>query len=184
MASGQVSRVALIWILSGGTEQTENAPGGLGNASLAGEEPTMEDILASIRKIISEDEPVAMESPEDFAVDLKSDAELEVANFEGDGAVDDVLTSLDNPVDSSLDSLIPAAGATAALGATAAGVVDLDLEAALAEIDKEPDDLALEIPDIDDLTPGSELDALELDLAATDDDISALLDAEIEMGDC
>jgi len=32
---------------------------------LTGAEPSMEDILASIRKIISEDEPVALESPED-----------------------------------------------------------------------------------------------------------------------
>jgi len=34
---------------------------------LNGVEPSMEDILASIRKIISDDEPVAMESPEDVA---------------------------------------------------------------------------------------------------------------------
>ena len=54
------------------TEQSDNTPNDLGSASLAGEEPTMEDILASIRKIISEDEPVAMESPEDVGLDLKS----------------------------------------------------------------------------------------------------------------
>jgi len=64
------------------TEQSDNTPNDLGSASLAGEEPTMEDILASIRKIISEDEPVAMESPEDFTMDLKSDAEIERAEIE------------------------------------------------------------------------------------------------------
>ena len=64
------------------TEQSDNTPNDLGSASLAGEEPTMEDILASIRKIISEDEPVAMESPEDVGLDLKSDAEIERAEIE------------------------------------------------------------------------------------------------------
>jgi len=48
------------------SEQTPNTP-----ENLNGEEPSMEDILASIRKIISDDEPVAMESPEDApTVDL------------------------------------------------------------------------------------------------------------------
>jgi len=42
------------------SEQTPNS-----SKDLNGVEPSMEDILASIRKIISDDEPVAMESPED-----------------------------------------------------------------------------------------------------------------------
>jgi len=66
---------------------------------LNGAEPSMEDILASIRKIISEDEPVAMESPEDalpvpivtaeplstfgdVPADLTSDAVLETSILE------------------------------------------------------------------------------------------------------
>lgn len=42
------------------SEQTPNS-----SKDLNGVEPSMEDILASIRKIISDDEPVAMDSPED-----------------------------------------------------------------------------------------------------------------------
>jgi len=42
------------------SEQTPDS-----SENLSGAEPSMEDILASIRKIISDDEPVAMESPED-----------------------------------------------------------------------------------------------------------------------
>ena len=42
------------------SDQTPNS-----SEDLNGSEPSMEDILASIRKIISDDEPVALESPED-----------------------------------------------------------------------------------------------------------------------
>lgn len=70
----------------------------------AGAEPSMEDILASIRKIISEDEPVALASPEDdFA-------------------------AMDSP---SLDLVSDAVGDTTDFTAQS---VDLDVEAKLAEL--------------------------------------------------
>ena len=52
------------------SDQTPNS-----SEDLNGSEPSMEDILASIRKIISDDEPVALESPEDvssLSIDEKS----------------------------------------------------------------------------------------------------------------
>jgi len=91
---------------------------------LNGAEPSMEDILASIRKIISEDEPVAMESPEDVmpvelvneetlstfgdsSTDVPSDAVLDVADSVSDRGgsvdlnIDDVLAGLDDDLDAS-----------------------------------------------------------------------------------
>jgi len=89
---------------------------------LTGAEPSMEDILASIRKIISEDEPVALESPEDVQpvelvaaespvidnpplssfgqnpADTASDLGAGFAASEGDSVdlnIDDVLASLE-----------------------------------------------------------------------------------------
>ena len=91
---------------------------------LRGAEPSMEDILASIRKIISEDEPVALESPEDVlpvelvslpsmgseASDFVSDAISDVSDVASEGGsvdlnIDDVLASLDdeNLVESELE---------------------------------------------------------------------------------
>lgn len=95
------------------SEQTPNS-----SEDLSGAEPSMEDILASIRKIISEDEPVALESPEDItpntldiapvtevpAFDLTSDAVLDEIDFtasqaaEGESVdlnIDDVLAGLE-----------------------------------------------------------------------------------------
>ena len=90
---------------------------------LTGAEPSMEDILASIRKIISEDEPVALESPEDvqpvelvaaespvidspplssfgqIPADTASDLGAGFAASEGDSVdlnIDDVLASLES----------------------------------------------------------------------------------------
>jgi cell pole-organizing protein PopZ len=61
------------------SEQTPNSPDRVDT----GAEPSMEDILASIRKIIAEDEPVPLESPEDTVAEFApaqpmSDAMLEV----------------------------------------------------------------------------------------------------------
>ena len=92
------------------SDQTPNS-----SDNLNGSDPSMEDILASIRKIISDDEPVAMESPEDIAPDAILDvaaekvtdvvpSELGVADFnraEGESVdlnIDDVLAGLDDDV--------------------------------------------------------------------------------------
>ena len=92
------------------SDQTPNS-----SDNLNGSDPSMEDILASIRKIISDDEPVAMESPEDIAPDAILDvaaekvtdvvpSELGVVDFnraEGESVdlnIDDVLAGLDDDV--------------------------------------------------------------------------------------
>ena len=93
------------------SDETPNA-----SDNLNGSDPSMEDILASIRKIISDDEPVALESPEDIAAaaDPRDAAEtaqsttaaanVSVADFaaaEGESVdlnIDDVLAGLDEDI--------------------------------------------------------------------------------------
>ena len=93
------------------SDETPNA-----SDNLNGSDPSMEDILASIRKIISDDEPVALESPEDIAAaadpmdaaetaqSTTAAANVSVADFaaaEGESVdlnIDDVLAGLDEDI--------------------------------------------------------------------------------------
>lgn len=141
------------------SEQTPNSPENMQDSSMGEGEPSMEDILASIRKIISEDEPVALESPEDFtdisAVSLESDAELE----------------RQAEVDADLDNLSDVDGLSR-------DVVDIDLDAMLAKIDKVAEEsvtLEAPVPPM----PVPEKEAVELD----DEDILAMLDMDIPLED-
>jgi len=161
------------------SEQTPSSPDNLQDDGVSSGEPSMEDILASIRKIISEDEPVAMESPEDVVVDLKSDAEIEtvVPDFED-------LNAFEPPL-SAPETLEPEQA-----------LVDLDVEAVLSDMnladasaDVKPDEnildlLDMEIPLQADApqavvkTPASEVAALDQPMSddPDTDEMDALLD--------
>jgi len=144
------------------SEQTPNSQDGVQDSSLSGDEPSMEDILASIRKIISEDEPVAMESPEDSFVELKSDSELNVKD-----ADDDLASMLNDMTETVTEPEI---------AQPASDVVDLDLDSVLAELDNSvtPDaDMAKQAVAGTVGTLGT--------VDANDDDILAMLDMEIPM---
>jgi len=99
------------------SEQTPNS-----SENLSGAEPSMEDILASIRKIISDDEPVAMESPEDSVA-----APLETAK------TSDPLDSLLEGVDT--DEVADEPLSPAEISAPEAESVDLDIDDVLAGLD-------------------------------------------------
>ena len=117
---------------------------------LNGSEPSMDDILASIRKIISEDEPVALESPEDaahsdfvnskfghapnnFVSDAVADVELEKqANaLKADAGsvdlnIDDVLAGLDEDLLSDEPVAMTGIESVEALGLSADSVAPED----------------------------------------------------------
>ncbi len=161
------------------SEQTPSSPDNLQDNGVSSGEPSMEDILASIRKIISEDEPVAMESPEDVFVDLKSDAEIETVevDFEDLNTVDDPLAVAET-VDAEQT------------------LVDLDVEAVLSDMnladaseDVKPDEnildmLGMEIPleadapeaEIETYTARSEDLAPPMSDKSDTDEMDALLD--------
>jgi len=150
------------------SEQTPNS-----SEDLSGAEPSMEDILASIRKIISEDEPVAMESPEDVQVDavadLTSDAVRDVS------ASSDVLSAEGDSVDLNIDDVL----------------ADMDIEAH----NLDASDLDIAIPDIDaEIASPVSADAIApvvaapvISAAATaediDDDILGILEDDIPLED-
>jgi cell pole-organizing protein PopZ len=129
-----------------------------------GSDPSMEDILASIRKIISEDEPVAMESPEEIASGVSEMGQASLGRAEGESVdlnIDAVLADLD--------------GERAAL----------DAEPMAADMDE--GDAILHA--FDDVLAGEaevhtfETQTLEVDAspADVDDDILSLLDEEIPL---
>lgn len=99
------------------SEQTPDS-----SENLSGAEPSMEDILASIRKIISDDEPVAMESPEDSIA-----APLEVDK------APDPLESLLESVDSGEMANEPLSSPD--ISVPEAESVDLDIDDVLAGLD-------------------------------------------------
>lgn len=134
----------------------------------------MEDILASIRKIISDDEPVAMDSPEDIPmVDL-------VETSDGAG-LDDLMQGIHmNSNDLTSDAVLDASVADTASFAAEGGSVDLNIDDVLAGLDEdvlETDSLsadsfqsALDVAQSDDFIPETD-----------DDDILAFLDADIPL---
>ena len=108
------------------SEQTPNS-----SEDLSGAEPSMEDILASIRKIISDDEPMAMESPEDVsAVNL-----VETPMGE---ELDDLMQGIhmdsnDLTSDAVLDAAVVQTESFAAEGES----VDLNIDDVLAGLDED-----------------------------------------------
>ena len=99
------------------SEQTPDS-----SENLSGAEPSMEDILASIRKIISDDEPVAMESPEDSIIEP-----LEVDTSS------DPLESLLETVDMDEAANVPLSSPE--ISVPEAESVDLDIDDVLAGLD-------------------------------------------------
>ena len=179
------------------SEQTPNSPEGFG-----GGEPSMEDILASIRKIISDDEPMAMESPEDAPVadlvessgtdgledvtqeihsdfnDLTSDAILDAED------VDDMSFSAEgDSVDLNIDDVL--AGLDEDILSADAGVTSL------AELDTHiSDDSLTAIDDVldtsslsaDALKPAVDTNFISSDVSVdAGDDVLALLDEDIPL---
>ena len=97
--------------------------------NLDGSEPSMEDILASIRKIISDDEPVALESPEDI---LPSNGVEASADFDLESLVEDFQTeSSDLTSDAVIDAAVTKPQALKAEGES----VDLNVDDILADLD-------------------------------------------------
>ena len=167
------------------SEQTPNTP-----ENLNGEEPSMEDILASIRKIISDDEPVAMESPEDApTVDLVETSAL--------AGLDDMMQGMhlgsnDLTSDAVLDAAViqPASVAPETLEDDLDNV-DLNIDDVLAGLDEdlvepesksvtpEDDALASLLDDIDMAEPEGSLEITP----EPEDDILSFLDADIPLSD-
>ena len=146
---------------------------------LNGAEPSMEDILASIRKIISEDEPVAMESPEDVPP-------VELVSAAAPVATQEPLSSFgDSASDLTSDAVLDAAGSAPDIGAAEGESVDLNIDdvlAGLAEDDlSAADSLAedftaedLQIPEVPaDATEDFSIDSLMTELDLSDGDSAA-----------
>ncbi len=115
---------------------------------LSGAEPSMEDILASIRKIISEDEPVAMESPEDVTP-------VELVSAEAPVLAGDPLSNFgESATDLTSDAVTDFSNGEASLGADQGGIVDLNIDDVLAGLDDDMDGLGssaaegLQIPEV------------------------------------
>ena len=96
------------------SDETTNA-----SDNLNGSDPSMEDILASIRKIISDDEPVALESPEDISAD--------------GGPLDSVLDAAATAGSAAAGATVAAADFSAAEGES----VDLNIDDVLAGLDED-----------------------------------------------
>ncbi len=166
------------------SEQTPNS-----TEDLSGAEPSMEDILASIRKIISEDEPVAMESPEDVAVNPIMDTEFTStpSDLTSDAVVDmraetHVSPSLHTDADTDVSYFQSAEGES----------VDLDIDDVLAGLENdgfEADSNASPSTTVQTSSPAPmELDTADTETAdtettntETDDDIMSLLGDDIAL---
>jgi len=154
---------------------------------LRGPEPSMEDILASIRKIISEDEPVALESPEDVQpAPIVTETPLETESTSFKSYTSDAVSEAAIEKASVLDAPIPDAPIAFAEGDS----VDLNIDDVLAGLEEdvlsretdvvtfEPEEAGLadlEIPAVPDVSSDTVSTALSGDLG---DDIESLLDDE------
>ncbi|MEP4052030.1 MAG: DUF2497 domain-containing protein [Litorimonas sp.] len=106
------------------SEQTPNS-----SEDLSGAEPSMEDILASIRKIISDDEPMAMESPEDV-----SDVNLGETSAHND--LDNLMQEIElDSNDLTSDAVLDAAAVQADDFSSDGDSVDLNIDDVLAGLD-------------------------------------------------
>ena len=164
------------------SDETTNA-----SDNLNGSDPSMEDILASIRKIISDNEPVALESPEDISAD--------------GGPLDSVLDAAATAGSAAAGATVAAADFSAAEGES----VDLNIDDVLAGLEEDipapAQELqsaasAIDIADgdmVDDDAFSNVLDDILTDEAKTysldetdglpdaEDDILSLLDDEIPL---
>ena len=145
----------------------------------------MEDILASIRKIISEDEPVALESPEDAPI--VNVAEAQPAAIQTPSALDSVLTEFGRAPEPLVTETAKSESLDVESFVDDSGSVDLDIDSILASLD---DDLMsdaeaeqVEAP-VSDVPPSKMHVEPEVDFGADDDeDILAFLDQGIELED-
>ena len=152
------------------SEQTPNSPDRVDT----GAEPSMEDILASIRKIIAEDEPVPLESPEDT-----------VAEFAPAQPVSDAMLEVGESLDLDIDEALADIEANEAFeeiedfeAVVEAPVVESIKPASwLAPITEDDVVQRAPAPVIEDVQPAeAAVEAVE-----EDDDILALLDMDIPM---
>ena len=152
------------------SEQTPNSPDRVDT----GAEPSMEDILASIRKIIAEDEPGPLESPEDT-----------VAEFAPAQPVSDAMLEVGESLDLDIDEALADIEANEAFeeiedfeAVVEAPVVESIKPASwLAPITEDDVVQRAPAPVIEDVQPAeAAVEAVE-----EDDDILALLDMDIPM---
>ena len=135
------------------SEQTPNSSEGLNGA-----EPSMEDILASIRKIISDDEPVAMESPEDIST-------ADLVETSAPAALEDMMKGIHpDSRDLTSDAVLDSAASQSEPVVDKGESVDLNIDDVLAGLDED-----LLVPDADDVVADD-------DVVIEDDVLSALLD--------
>ncbi|WP_418152006.1 hypothetical protein AB8615_07090 [Litorimonas sp. RW-G-Af-16] len=170
------------------SEQTPGTQNEMADAA----EPSMEDILASIRKIIADDDTTALASPEDIVQDTSDSVGLESLVEPQSFQASTDLQLADATTDMPLSEL--------AAGAIAAGkeeAIALDMPFDLEESDSYSDVVDLEIPEAEDegveietaADIPSPLDILSdpdtPEMAAQDDvvdDLSALDLVDMEMG--
>ena len=165
------------------SEQTPNS-----SDNLNGSDPSMEEILASIRKIIADDEPVAMESPEDITAEKG-------LNDASEGDLDELIQGLHNE-----PSELASETDLSVLNELEAESVDLNIDDVLAGLDGDileaepaetPVESAVEIADdeafsdvLDDiLAEEANVETVETSAQLTDseDDILALLEEDIPL---
>jgi cell pole-organizing protein PopZ len=153
------------------SDQTPNS-----TEDLNGAEPSMEDILASIRKIISEDEPVALSSPEDARP---------AGNMVASTAAASALPEFGQaPQELTSDAVTELAALEPDLSIGQDGSVDLNIDEVLAGLDE---DIFAEDAPLAELSQplmpqaeASSVDVAEISLN-TDDDVLAFLKNEIPM---
>jgi len=153
------------------SDQTPNS-----TEDLNGAEPSMEDILASIRKIISEDEPVALDSPEDARP---------AGNMVASTAAASALPEFGQaPQELTSDAVTELAALEPDLSIGQDGSVDLNIDEVLAGLDE---DIFAEDSPLAELSQplmpqaeASSVDVAEISLN-TDDDVLAFLKNEIPM---
>ena len=164
------------------SDETTNA-----SDNLNGSDPSMEDILASIRKIISDDEPVALESPEDISADGGPlDSVLDAAATAGSAAAGATVAAADfsaaegESVDLNIDDVL--AGLEEDIPAPAQELQSAASAIDIADGDMVDDDAFSNVLD-DILTDEAKTYSLdETDgLADAEDDILSLLDDEIPL---
>ena len=164
------------------SDETTNA-----SDNLNGSDPSMEDILASIRKIISDDEPVALESPEDISADGGPlDSVLDAAATAGSAAAGATVAAADfsaaegESVDLNIDDVL--AGLNEDIPAPAQELQSAASAIDIADGDMVDDDAFSNVLD-DILTDEAKTYSLdETDgLPDAEDDILSLLDDEIPL---
>ena len=164
------------------SDETTNA-----SDNLNGSDPSMEDILASIRKIISDDEPVALESPEDISADGGPlDSVLDAAATAGSAAAGATVAAADfsaaegESVDLNIDDVL--AGLEEDIPAPAQELQSAASAIDIADGDMVDDDAFSNV--LDDILT-DEVKTYSLDetdgLPDAEDDILSLLDDEIPL---